>query len=207
MSEKRRQELSEEALERIEWEELGFGSFGGRALVDGEEANFAFGDRSLYFFALSYSRAFEALWDEVWSGQEELEYPMLFVWRHSMELWLKVAVAAASLGAKQLTGHKLKDLWEELMGVLYDVPPTSVEDEFAKVVWPVVDSIHEHDGSGDRFRYPASSTSAPYRSTEADWDEVFRAHWLVVGYCDAVVTEMNEREIAWAGSWQSGDVT
>ncbi len=124
---------------------------------------------------------------------------MLFVSRHSMELWLKVAISAASRGAKQPTGHKLMDLWEELMGVLYEVPPPSVQDAFAKVVCPVVDSIHQHDAAGDRFRYTTNSTSAPYRSTEADWDEVFRAHWLVVGYCDAIVTEMNEREIAWTG--------
>ena len=49
MREKRRQELSEEASERIEREELGFGSFGGGGLVDGKEASHGEGVMSSAF--------------------------------------------------------------------------------------------------------------------------------------------------------------
>ena len=73
MSEKRRQQLSEEALERIEWEELGFGSCSGSGLVDGRKRTSPTKVYRCTFFALSYCRAFEALWDEVWSGPEELD--------------------------------------------------------------------------------------------------------------------------------------
>ena len=193
MSEQRRQQLSEEALREIEWEELGFGSWAGSGLTEVDLAEGVYGDRSLHYFAYSYSRAFEVLWDAAWAGRNALEYPMLFAWRHSMELWLKAAIEAVSPEMKPPAGHGLKVLWRKLMEALYDVPPAAVEDVFTKVVLPVVDAIDAHDVQGDRFRYPSDRQWRAYPSTEAALEELYRAHWRVVGYCDAVVTEMAAR--------------
>ena len=51
------------------------------------------------FFAYCYDRAFESLWDACFDEtrrrwRSDLLYPLLFVCTHSIELWLKTAVAA-----------------------------------------------------------------------------------------------------------------
>ena len=193
MSEGRRRELDERALAEIEWQEMGLGRPLGSGLVEYDKDDGRYGDRTLHYFAYSYARAFEALWDAVLAGRHVLEYPMLFTWRHSMELWLKAALEAATAGAKPPPEHELQRLWEHLMEALHEVTPGPVEDVFARAVWPVVEMIDAHDVRGDRFRYPSDRRGRAYRSTGGNWEEVYLAHRLVVWYCDAVVTETDQR--------------
>ena len=58
MSRSRREELAEEALAEIEWSELGLASPAGSGLTQPAKAD-PYGDRSLHYFAYSYTRAFE----------------------------------------------------------------------------------------------------------------------------------------------------
>lgn len=191
MSRSRREELAEEAIAQIEWSELGLAVPVGSGLTQPAEAN-PYGDRSLHYFAYSYTRAFELLWDHVVAGRSETVcYPMLAICRHSIELWLKVAISAVIEGDPP-PGHRLKALWTELMGALHDRPPASVADVFATLVWPIVSEIDEHDRAGDRFRYPSNSRFESYAPTDTDLDRLFRSHWLITIYCDAVHTQMKE---------------
>ena len=158
MSAERREELYEEALAQIDRAELGLPSAVGQGFVadierEPREDRLQV-DRSLHYFAHSYSRAFAVLWDVAharWSPT--LQYPLLFACRHSIELWLKAALSA--LEDDEVLGHGLAGLWTRLMGKLYDRPPEAVEDVYAKAVLPLVVALDEHDGArGDRFRYP-----------------------------------------------------
>ena len=194
MSEERRDELVEEALAELEQRELGIPILAGTFVesVDGDPR----GDRSWHFFAYSYSRSFEVLWDAAYARPSGVfDYPLLFVCRHSIELWLKLALSAVS-GDVPPPGHQLKLLWRSLANALREETGTPVDDAFAESVDEPVEMLDEHDGKGDRFRYPTTSGSKPYPSTHADLDELFRAHWIVTTYCDAVFTEMElERDV------------
>ena len=185
MSQGRREELAHDALAEIDWDE-GFAPTVWSGLTNAG----TYGDRSFQFFAYSYSRAFEVLWDNAWATRSLIvQYPMLYACRHSIELWLKAAISAVSEGDPPL-GHGLAALWKELMDAFYGCPTESVEDVFATQIWPVVSAIDEHDGSGDRLRYPSNKGFEEYPTTDADLDNLFRAHCLITAYCDAVCTHV-----------------
>ena len=194
MSEERRQQLYEEAVAQIDRVVLGLPSaVGYDFVVDIEpDPRDIFSDRSLLYFALGYSRAFDVLWDAAyarWSAT--LEYPLLFACRHSIELWLKAALSTQD--EDKVSGHGLARLWQRLMHKVYDSPPDAVGDMYAKAVLPLVTALDEHDGAkGDRFRYPTDRRFEPYLSSEADLEDLCRAHSLITGYCDAVCTQARE---------------
>ena len=188
MSERRRDELREEALAELEQRELGFPILAGAFVesVDGASQT----DRSWHFFAYSYSSSFKVLWDAAYARRSGVfDYPLLFICRHSIELWLKLALSAVS-GTAPPSGHQLKPLWRSLAIALGEETGMPVDDAFAASVRELIEILDEHDDKGDRFRYPVTSGSKPYPSTHADLDDLFRAHCIVTTYCDAVFTEM-----------------
>ncbi|MDE0453149.1 MAG: hypothetical protein OXI90_15455 [Gammaproteobacteria bacterium] len=194
MRQSRRDKLAEEALAEIEWSELGLTTTVRSGLTEADEGA-QYGDRSLHFFAYSYSEAFKLLWDHA-SSRQSLVYPMLHACRHSIELWLKAAISAVS-ERDPPPGHRILELWNKLMGAFHGGPTESVNDVFATLVWPIISEFEQHDGSGDRFRYPSDRRFQEYPSTEAYLDDLFRAHWLITTYCDAVCSQMEAERDSW----------
>ena len=200
MSESRRYELEDEAFTELDHPVSGMSSRVRRPPVKcaGDKVSW---DRSWNFFAYSYSRAFDPLWDAAYSRPSEvLNYPLLFVCRHSIELWLKAALSSV-LQADPPNGHGLHALWSELMEALachYGNLPDhedGINGVFTREARQLIEVLDAHDNKGDRFRYPVTRKFESYASTTADLEELYRTHAFITAYCDAVCTQMEvERE-------------
>ena len=196
MSEGRREEIEEEVLA-----ELGPRPRGRRAFVESAGGEVGW-DRSWDFFAYSYCKAFEILWDAAYARQSGVfNYPLLLVCRHSIELWLKVAISSV-LQADPPPGHGLGVLWSKLMDGLADHAGSrpdhmdSINGIYAGSVQRLIRALDDHDIKGDRFRYPAAKSFKTYATTETDLEELYRAHSMITGFCDAVHTQMEvERDV------------
>ncbi|MCY4394824.1 MAG: hypothetical protein OXC10_06795 [Rhodospirillaceae bacterium] len=195
MSESRRYELKDEAFAELDPPVSGLRSRVRRAAVNsaGDDVSW---DRSWNFFAYSYSRAFDPLWDAAYSRPSEvLNYPLLFVCRHSIELWLKAAQSSVTREHPR-GGHGLQDLWSKLMDALdrhYGNRPDQIDGidgVFARKARQAIKMLDNHDKVGDRFRYPVKKKFESYASTTADLDELYRAHAIITAYCDAVCTQI-----------------
>ena len=152
----------------------------------------------LVYFAYCYERAFESLWDACFDEtlrrrHSNLLYPLLFVFRQSIELWLKTALARLPPDGPLPTGHDLRRLWKEMLAALEEAGlPT--DDDFTASVDDLLETLDVHDARGDRFRYPTSLDASAYPESEADLEELFRAHYKITTYCDAVHTMAEEYE-------------
>lgn len=153
-------------------------------------------DGSWHFFAYSYEKAFEVLWDAAYARwSRALDYPLLFMCRQSIELWLKAAIATVS-ESHPPTGHGLRELWSSLSEALGEYTSHSTDGAYPEYVEVLIEVLDEHDTKGDRFRYPIARNRASYLSTVADLEELYRAYSLITGFCDAVHTQMEvEREL------------
>ncbi|MDE0372301.1 MAG: hypothetical protein OXI73_07140 [Rhodospirillales bacterium] len=190
MSETRRMQLSEEAIASWEHFDLGISSSVRRNFVV-SASRVGDWDRSWDFFAYSYSRAFEVLWDAAYARGSSgiFDYPVLFIARHSIELWLKVAIQSVTLSDPP-EGHGLHYLWTKLMEALENHMGSPLDDFYSGSVREMISALDSHDGKGDRFRYPAARNCKTYMSSMVDLEELYRAHELITGFCDAVETQM-----------------
>lgn len=195
MSEKRRQALADEASARLDELELGVPMRRRSDFVTsaGKETQW---DRSWHFFAYSYGQAFDSLWDAAYArGSGTLDYPLLFICRQSIELWLKAAIFAV-LQSDPPPSHELRTLWAELMAALREHTDHSSEGPYPDSIVELIRPLDAHDRKGDRFRYPVARGKEPFPSTVADLEELYRVHELITGFCDAVHTQLEvEREL------------
>ena len=207
MSEARRAELRDEAFaELLEYPTLGLRSWVPRAPVKSSEVGAAWS--SWRFFAYSYCRAFGLLWDAGYSSIPRipnpnpnyysggsLNYPLLFVCRHSIELWLKAALSSVPQmdQTNPATIHGLSRLWSGLMDALAHHTgdrPDLMDGDLAGKVQNLIRMLDAHDSKGDRFRYPTKKNSESYAPTASDLEELYRVHAFITGFCDAVCTQM-----------------
>lgn len=125
-------------------------------------------------------------------------YPLVFCWRHYLELVLKESVQNArgltgTEGKADLSEHRLMPLWEELRPHLpeFGAPPLDI-----KVVGRTIQYLSRFDPGSFAFRYPTTTNGD---STQSDipthinlrhLDKVMQgiANWL-----DAGISEMAER--------------
>jgi hypothetical protein len=78
-------------------------------------------DRSWVGYAKAYRAAAEALFAHCDRGEadpESMVYPVAFLWRHHLELMMKILIAAARSLRDDASGfpndHRLKQLWAQL---------------------------------------------------------------------------------------------
>jgi hypothetical protein len=108
------------------------------------------------------------------SDQDFLIYPIVYLYRHHVELVLKaIAGTAVALLARELTeadhrslaGHDLSRLWDTTRPLLNPVCALVPNPPFPEHDLQGIDSyirqLHEHDPDGQRFRY---ATTKPKRS-------------------------------------------
>jgi hypothetical protein len=146
------------------------------------------GEQSWSYYAYSFGHAFEVLWDAATArrGHSLLWQPLLMVCRQSVELSLKAGLAdVGPPGYKPCAHHGLEDLWHELLSALTKVG-FSTDDEFSSSVAEVVSILHRHDPKGDRFRYPTSRIGNTFPATVVELEELFKAHWRLTTYCEAI---------------------
>ena len=195
MSEVRRAELIDQVLADVDRLVIGLQPGCSRDYVKSCGSHTTWGG-SWHFFAYSYETAFEVLWDAAHARRSrEIDYPLLFVCRQSIELWLKAAIATVS-ESHPPTGHGLGELWSELIEVLGEHTGHSTDGAYPEYVEFLIQVLDAHDNKGDRFRYPIARNRSSYLSTVADLDKLYRAYSLITGFCDAVHTQMEvEREV------------
>ena len=183
-------QLSEEAFAPWEHFDLGISPSVRRTFVESASLVGDW-DRSWDFFAYSYCRAFEVLWDAAYARGSPgiLDYPVLFIARHSIELWLKAAIQSVTQSDPS-EGHGLHDLWTKLMEALENHMGSPLDDFYSGSVREMISTLDSHDGKGDRFRYPTARDRTTYLSSRVDLEELYRAHELITGFCDAVDTQM-----------------
>ena len=201
MGEQRRREIIDEVIAEVGQPDLGFDPRIRRDLVASTGGNGQSDWSSWHFFAFSYQRAFDVLWDAAYACGPPLPidyYPLLFVCRQSIELWLKAAISAVEQ-AKPPGHHKLGDLWLALGEVWTkhtdrpawsDPTDRSPDSAYAESVKGLIQILDAHDEKGDRFRYPTAKGGDAYPSTDVDLDELYRAHQLITGFCDGVLTQV-----------------
>jgi len=147
---------------------------------------------------------------ETGRGQDFLVYPIVYLYRHHIELALKSIIGlASSLLEQELTGkdlkalggHNLADLWRvarprldpvcELAGNAA-LPPADLEGIDAYIT-----QLHEHDPDGQRFRYAkvkskqpgvSSRSSLPPELTNINIRDLAIALEKLADYLDAVET-------------------
>ena len=103
---------------------------------------------------------------ETGSDQDFLVYPIVYLYRHHVELILKaiVGIAAALLDReltetdhKALGGHGLSRLWDIARPMLNPVcalvPNPPFPDDDLEGIDSYIRQLHEHDPDGQRFRY------------------------------------------------------
>ena len=128
----------------------------------------AHSDERLYHLTEGYKLAADLLVEqtelEVWS-RKKLVYPIVFCYRHFLELTLKAMLAEyGSLGnlpRKNRSHHKLEDLWKDFRTLLRNLNSDHPEmgtdavehciAEFAKI-----------DPFSETFRYPSSRKGQPF---------------------------------------------
>ena len=148
-------------------------------------------------FAYCYDSAFEELWDKCYEEtrlyrKSNLLYPLLFIFRQSIELWLKAAFSACEEAAPPAT-HNLRHLWHALVKQLEEEGlPTN--DPFTVSVGALLDTLDVYDDRGDRFRYPTSRDANFYPSSSVDLDALFQAHYTMTTYCEAVCSMAQDRK-------------
>lgn len=192
MSQERRSELTEDVLTRLDQLVLGLPMIGRTDFV--KPAGDSQWDRSWHFFAYSYCHAFDSLWDAAYARRAGTDYPLLFICRQSIELWLKVAISTV-VQSKPPKGHQLSELWSILVAEL-EHTGHSTDEAYLESVEKLIRVLDVHDRKGDRFRYPIARDQKPFSSSVADLDDLYRAHALITGFCDAVHTQLEvERDL------------
>lgn len=97
--------------------------------------------------------------------RRKLVYPIVFCYRHYLELTLKAALQHyGSLG--ELTSawahHKLEDLWRDYRTLLCAVGGDSSEDKATDAVEQCVAEFAKIDPTSDAFRYPTNRRGQPF---------------------------------------------
>ena len=123
-----------------------------------------------WYYSTGFRRAAHHLANQVWKtsfDQDVVVYPIVYLYRHHVELLLKAIIRCASRlldreltkeDLKALGGHSLLELWQAARPLLNLVeaglalrPPFPIEE--LEGVDSYIDQIHEHDPDGQNFRY------------------------------------------------------
>ncbi len=122
-----------------------------------------------YAYSSGYKAAAFSLAQKVCESHREqdiLVYPIVYLYRHYVELILKeITVIASALLDKELTEqelkaldrHQLNELWSNLQPMLNPicqlVQETGYPIEDMEGIESYINQLHEHDPDGQRFRY------------------------------------------------------
>lgn len=140
----------------------------------------------------SFQKGFETLWDHACADHSGLLLqPLLLLWRQSVELALKAAIIDIAGEITGSPGHKLDELFTQLVRARSDLG-FSDDDELGDSVRAMITLVQSLDPSADRFRYPTTRSGTAFEGIAADLDELFQAHWIIVTYCEGAAMEVEE---------------
>lgn len=103
--------------------------------------------------AIGYREAATTLLDVVIEGgryaSRTLLHPILFLYRHSIELRMKQIIDSNQAGLQVTTGHALDKLWVECKNVIARYLPHTAFDQLDELIA----ELHAVDPDGQTFRY------------------------------------------------------
>lgn len=166
-------------------------------------------------YRTGFRRAALALAEQVCEtgrSQDLLVYPIVYLYRHHMELALKSIIDLACVVLdheltdeefKKLGRHDLADLWNLakplLSKVVCDETPLPPDD--LEGIDSYIRQLHEHDPDGQRFRYAmvkAKRAQAERRSLSPELRHINIRNFAIAleklaDYLDAIETDLNQR--------------
>lgn len=139
-------------------------------------------------YILGYERAAGLLFRHVEStqtGMDTLVFPLMFLWRHAIELHLKRIIDRGQIllgrSVEYPRTHGLKQAWtqtKEVLSALQEHP----SDEIRQVE-AVIDELSMMDPSSDGFRYHETRNGSPSLSAAPSHLDLSNASRVLAGVC------------------------
>jgi hypothetical protein len=147
----------------------------------------------LGYMAHAYGSAFTQLAEsalEDWPKKNYIVQPMVYLARHSMELYLKWAIREYQefLGdySEKSDHHNLMKLWNSLTKLL-TAAGAPTDTEYSKHCLKLLNHINQIDPDGEQFRYPHKKDGEAFELAKVNLEELVKAHWHVSGSAEAYV--------------------
>lgn len=151
--------------------------------------------------AFAYQQAFEAMWDHAIArtagadarhSSSLIVHPLLMLWRQSVELSIKAATEATT-GQQPDGVHDLAKLFTRLLEARQERNDLERDDDdLTTQVARLIAEFQALDVAADRWRYPTDRKGRPYRGDAVDLDQLFQAHAMITGWCDAAGVEVDQ---------------
>ena len=150
-------------------------------------------EESWDYFAYRYAAAFRVLANEATrrhSGTTQLDAPVFYLGRHSIELHIKACLKRLHGWdwdrEHAIGGHSLQALWEDLVLAMNN-GDIDTSDRWSRHIDRILRHLDAADPSGNRFRYPEDRKGVVYPYMAVDLDELIKAHWHVEIYHSALM--------------------
>jgi len=127
------------------------------------------GDRRFLAYIEGYKRAGDGIWEGIErnpssAGVDYLVFPMIFTYRHYIELSIKDVLAEGkfldSTFPEFPPHHKLRELWTMAKGTIKQIGP-DVSDVDLDAMTALVDELDRLDRESFAFRYPITKKGQP----------------------------------------------
>jgi hypothetical protein len=147
----------------------------------------------LGYMAYAYGRAFTEFAEDAlddWPKKNYIVQPMVYLARHSMELYLKWTIHEYQefLGdySEKTDHHSLAKLWNTLVKLLAAASAPTY-DEYSQYCLKLLNHINQIDPDGEQFRYPHNKDGEAFELAKVDLEGLVKAHWHVSSYAEAFV--------------------
>jgi hypothetical protein len=148
---------------------------------------------TMSYMAYAYGKGFteyaaRALDD--WPKRDYIIQPMVYLARHSMELYLKWAINEYQdyLGdfSEKTDHHGLIKLWNSLIKLM-EKAGAPTDTDYSKHCLQLLKHINETDPDGEQFRYPHNKKGETFELAKVDLEELVKAHYHVSTYAEGAV--------------------
>ncbi|MBO1361951.1 hypothetical protein J2D73_19395 [Acetobacter sacchari] len=145
------------------------------------------------FLAYSFERGFEEMWDRAQADRSMsvLKRPLLMLWRQSVELHIKSAIAYTAGELRGSLGHDLNKLFSRLLRERATLGYCD-NDDLTRRVQTMIAEMQSFDPLAERFRYPRMKDGRPFDDIEVDLDQLFQAHWIITTWCQGAEIEVEQ---------------
>jgi len=129
--------------------------------------NFTHGKNTWLGYSIGYKRGAAILSDFVCNQQEyqdTLIFPILFLYRHYIELMLKKILSNCAVVSEKdikFKHHNLKKYWELAKENIKMCSEDPLPKEFIISIDSIVDQLNDVDSASDAFRYPSRKDGTP----------------------------------------------
>jgi hypothetical protein len=153
---------------------------------------------TMSYMAYAYGKGFteyaERALDD-WPKKDYIIQPMVYLARHSMELYLKWAIKEYQnyLGdnSEKTHHHGLIKLWNSLIKLM-EKAGAPTDTKHSAHCLGLLSHINETDPDGEQFRYPHNKEGETFELAKVDLEELVKAHYLVSTYAEGAVMTIPE---------------